>query len=140
MPRVDDLSVEPVVVDASVVIALGTSRSDAASALADRLAATDLHAPHILPTEVDSGVRGLVLGHRLTPAQGTAAREVAQALPVELWPWSLLSDRAWELRDNLSSYDAGYVALAEHLGAPLITGDARLAHASGVRCPVEVYR
>ncbi|GAA3754696.1 type II toxin-antitoxin system ribonuclease VapC1 [Microbacterium kribbense] len=140
MPAGDEAIPEPVVVDASVVIALVTSRSDAASALAERLSASTLHAPALLPAEVDSGVRGLVLGHHLSAAQGAAARSAAHALPVDLWPWSLLTDRAWELRENLSSHDAGYVALAEHLGAALVTGDARLADAPGLRCAVEVFR
>lgn len=46
----------------------------------------------------------------------------------------------WELRENLTAYDAAYVALAETLDAPLITKDARLAHASGHRATVELYR
>jgi len=117
MARAADAAPETVVVDASAVIALVTSRSAAASALAERLADTSLHAPHLLPTEVDSGVRGLVLGARLTPEQGGAARRDAHGLPIELWPWAVLTDKAWELRANLSSYDAGYVALAEHLRA-----------------------
>jgi predicted nucleic acid-binding protein len=50
------------------------------------------------------------------------------------------ADRPWELRTNLSSYDAGYVAPAERLRSPLITGDARLAAAPGTRCPIELIR
>ena len=49
-----------------------------------------------------------------------------------------LLGRIWELRDNLTAYDAGYVALAEALGCPLITSDARIARATGPRCVVEV--
>lgn len=62
-----------------------------------------------------------------------------RGLPINLWPWALLTDRAWELRENLSTYDAGCVALAERLGAPLITGDARIARAPGVVCRVEDF-
>jgi len=47
-------------------------------------------------------------------------------------------DRIWELRDNLSAYDAGYIALAERLGCALVTADARLSRALGIRCPVTV--
>ncbi len=97
-----------------------------------------LYAPQILPAEVDSALRGLVAGRVLSAAQGDAAREQALSLPVELWPWHPLSARAWELRANLSSYDAGYVALAEHLAATLVTADARLARAPGLRCEVAV--
>ncbi|MEQ6896000.1 type II toxin-antitoxin system VapC family toxin [Microbacterium sp. KR10-403] len=136
----DPLADEVVVVDASVVIALVASRSDAAARLAARLESASLHAPVLLPVEVDSGIRGLVLGRRLSAEQGTAARAAAHALPIDLWPWELLTDRAWELRENLSSYDAGYVALAERLNVPLLTGDARIARAAGARCTVEVFR
>ncbi len=130
---------EPVVIDASVVVAIVTTPSDAASALARRLRSTVLYAPHILPTEVDSALRGMVLGGVLTAAQGEASRRQAQGLPIDLWPWALLGDRAWALRANMSTYDAGYVALAEHLGAPLVTGDARLARAPGLSCVVELF-
>lgn len=138
-------TVEPqlVVVDASVVVGLVASPGAAADALAERLGRRGrfgtLHAPDVLAAEVDSALRGLVLGRRLTAAQGATAREAARVLPIELWPWAVLSDRAWELRDNLSSYDAGYVALAEHLGAVLVTADARIARAGHVRCEVDVF-
>lgn len=131
---------ELVVVDASVMVSLVASPSAAADAIGRRIAECALHAPVTLPIEADSALRGLVLGGRLSAAQGDAARRVMAAMPVELWPWHPLSDRAWALRENLSTYDAGYVALAEHLGAVLVTGDARLARASGVGCPVEVFR
>ncbi|QAY59517.1 PIN domain-containing protein [Microbacterium protaetiae] len=130
---------ELVVVDASAIVAVTASRSAVASALTDRLSATKMFAPHLLPTEVDSALRGLALRRRLTPEQADAARRATQALLIELWPWALLSDRAWQLRENLSTYDAGYVALAEYLGAPLITGDARIARAPHVPCRVEVF-
>jgi predicted nucleic acid-binding protein len=135
--------VEDVVLDASAVVALVGSGSRVGAQLAARLTATDrsvtLHAPAILPVEVDSAIRGRLLGGRLTPAQASAARRSAGAMPVELWPWDVVADRAWELRANLTTYDAGYVALAEHLGAPLITGDARIARSAGIRCVVEVF-
>ena len=59
-------------------------------------------------------------------------------LPVELWPWQATATRAWELGANLSSYDAAYVALAEETDAPLLTRDARLASALGIRARVEL--
>lgn len=131
---------DPVVLDASAVVALCASSSSAADAIARRIAAAVWHAPAVLPVEVDSALRGMVLGKRLTQAQGDAARRVVHDLPIELWPWRALTERAWELRENLSTYDAGYVALAERLDAVLITGDARLANASGPRCTVELIR
>jgi predicted nucleic acid-binding protein len=57
-------------------------------------------------------------------------------LAIELWPYELLSSRVWELRANLSAYDAGYVAVAELTDAPLVTLDRRIARAPGLRCAV----
>ncbi len=130
---------EIVVIDASAVVALVGTPAEVADRLADRLRGTLLHAPHLLPTDVDSALRGLVLGGRLTEAQAQSARAVAQQLPIDLWPWALVAQRAWELRTNLSTYDAGYAALAERLRAPLITGDARLARVPELACRVELF-
>jgi len=71
-----------------------------------------------------------------------SADQAAQAhvdlmeLPIELWPYDLLGWRVWELRRNLSSYDASYVAVAEMVAAPLVTLDRRIGTAPGLRCPV----
>ncbi|WP_431803163.1 type II toxin-antitoxin system VapC family toxin [Microbacterium sp. bgisy203] len=129
---------ELVVVDASIVVALVATRAGDTRALAERLDGCLLHAPTHLAVEVDSALRGLERGRRLTQAQAEAARAQAAGLPIDLWSWSLVADRAWDLRHVLTSYDAGYVALAERLGATLLTGDARLARSGVVRCPIEV--
>lgn len=99
-----------------------------------------MHAPQLLPIEIDAAVRGLVLGGRLTDAQARSGRHAVRDLPVDLWPWELIGDRAWELRANLTTYDAGHVALAERLDAVLVTGDVRIGGAPGVRCEVETFR
>ncbi len=59
-------------------------------------------------------------------------------LEIQRWRHDVLVERIWELRDNASAYDAVYIALAEGLGATLLTGDAALARIPGVRCPVEL--
>lgn len=59
-------------------------------------------------------------------------------MPVRLWPFSALEERAWELGHDASSYDAAYLALAESIAAPLLTRDARLAKVPGARCDIEV--
>ncbi|WP_433674680.1 type II toxin-antitoxin system VapC family toxin [Microbacterium gorillae] len=129
---------ERLVVDASVVVAVVASGSARVMELARRLAQADLYAPAVLPAEIDSALRGLELGRKLTRVQAAAARRHAHRLPIELWPWEVLGERAWELRHNCSTYDGGYVALAERIDARLVTGDARLIAAHGVRCPVDV--
>ncbi len=69
----------------------------------------------------------------------TAVTDLA-ALSLDRMPHRPLLARCWELRDNLTPYDASYVALAERLGVTLVTADARLARAPGIRCDVEVLR
>jgi len=61
-------------------------------------------------------------------------------LPVDRWPMSPLLPRMWELRENLTPYDAAYVALAELTGAVLVTGDERITSAPGARCDIQVIR
>lgn len=129
---------EPVVVDASAIGILLVSRHPAADALASRLRRAHLTAPAHLRVEVDSLLRGLERGGKLSGVEAAAAREVAGSLPIELWDWSLVADRAWELRENLTTYDAGYVALAEQLGAVLVTADSRIGRAPGIRCRIDV--
>ncbi|RLK52968.1 type II toxin-antitoxin system VapC family toxin [Microbacterium telephonicum] len=137
MTAVADAS-DLLVVDASVVVALVASQASATEAIAARIGDGALHAPTHLPVEVQSALRGLERGGVLTTPQASFALRHAAGLPVELWPWEVLADRAWELRSNLTTYDAGYVALAERLGCPLLTADRRVAAASVARCPVEV--
>lgn len=123
-----------VVVDASVLVnALlidGASRA--------RLAEANLQAPDLIDAEVLSVLLRLVLAERLPERHALKALATSQQLGLRrhasrhLWP------RAWELRTNLSAYDALYVALAEQLGITLLTADARTARAPGLLCPVEV--
>jgi predicted nucleic acid-binding protein len=98
----------------------------------------DAHAPHLLDVEVLSAVRRHALSGRLGD---TAARDAVTAvrdLPVIRHGHDLLLDRALQLRDSITAYDGVYVALAEILGATLVTGDRRLSRAPGLRCPVSV--
>ena len=125
-----------IVVDASAVVeALGSTH------IGREVFAT-LHrfggwnAPALIDLEVAHAVRRLV-------SRGTLAAELATplladllALPMERWDHRALVPRVWELRNVLSAYDAAYVALAENLGAPLLTLDRRLASSSGHRAKV----
>jgi len=133
-----DADREPLVLDASVVVALVAANADETAHLAGRVGDAILFAPAILLTEVDSALRGLELGHRLTARQAEVSRWHARRLPLELWPEEALADRAWELRASLTIYDASYVALAERIGAVLLTGDRRIARAGVAQCPIEI--
>ena len=94
--------------------------------------------PHLIDSEVTHVLRRLVQRGDLTEARGQLA--VATFVEISLVRWSVsdLRLRMWELRDNVTGYDATYVALAEWLRVPLLTTDRRLARAPGLRCPVEI--
>ena len=103
-----------------------------------RLSAANLHAPELIDAELVSVLRRLVLVNKLLGSQALQALSIAGRLGLRRQPTRSLWPRAWELRTNLSAYDALYVALAEQLQAPLLTADARLARAPGLRCSVEL--
>lgn len=98
--------------------------------------ATALAAPALLPFEAANILRRHEAADLLAQDQAAQAHADLLALDVELWPHHLLAARAWELRANLTAYDASYVALAELLEAPLITLDERIGRAPGHRCQV----
>lgn len=127
-----------IVVDASVLApALADDGIDGDRARA-RLAAERLLAPEILDVEVVSVWRGAARAGRLDARRvGQALADLA-ALPVERASHRLLLGRIWELRDELTTYGAAYVALAERLDATLLTADRAISRARGVECDVEV--
>ena len=122
------------VVDAAfVVAALVDAGRDGtwADALLDGDA---LAAPHLMPVEVANILRRAVASAELTADAASLAHADLLALRIELFPYAPFASRAWELRDNVTCYDAWYVALAETLDAPLATLDVRLSRATGPRC------
>ncbi len=126
------------VVDASVLfeIVADTPRSES---LRGRVTQEDgLCAPHLVDVEVLSVIRTQLQRGMLDETAATQAVDDLRSWPGERWRHGPLLERAWELRDNLRSYDAIYVALAEGLAATLLTLDARLAGTSGPRCRIEV--
>ncbi|MGL4178743.1 MAG: type II toxin-antitoxin system VapC family toxin [Dermatophilaceae bacterium] len=128
------------VVDSSVVIAALITTGEVADRLTARMADRELHAPDHLPVEVLHVLNRRRI-HGLLPAP--AARHALGdlwSIPLTRWPLEPLAARAWELGHTVSAYDAAYVALAEHLECPLLTGDARLARAHGPRCKIVVER
>jgi predicted nucleic acid-binding protein len=130
------------VVDASAVTELLLGRPSA-DHVAEVIAGHgyDLHAPHLLDVEVVSAIRRVVSRDDASAARGTEAIEDLLDLPIERYPHHLLVPRIWSLRDNLSAYDAAYVALAEVVtdgGAPLLTADARLAGAAEAHAHAEI--
>jgi predicted nucleic acid-binding protein len=123
-----------VVVDASVVVAALVD-TGAEGRWAERVLATDdLAAPHLLPVEAANILRRLALQGEISDDAAALAHADLLDLRVALFPYVLDAWRAWELRHNVTTYDAWYVALAESLEVELATLDARLAQASGPRC------
>ena len=98
-----------------------------------------LHTPHLLDLEVAQVLRRLV-------REGTVSAHRANEVILDLldlritrYPHFVLVPRIWQLRHNLSAYNAAYVVLAENLGATLVTRDARLASASGNVAPIALF-
>jgi len=100
--------------------------------------ATNLHAPHLVDIEVAQVLRRYVSARMITPSRGQEALQDLLDLPLARYPHDLFLWRIWELRDKLTAYDAVYVALAEALGAPLITCDSKMASVSGHHARIEV--
>jgi predicted nucleic acid-binding protein len=126
------------VTDASVLVTALTGVTSRARSVRARLHDDSMVAPHLVDLEVLHALRGLVLGGRLGLPDVDAAMKRLRRLPLARHAHQPLIERCWELRHNLTVYDASYVALAEALGVPLLTADARLASSPGIRCEVEL--
>jgi predicted nucleic acid-binding protein len=128
-----------IVVDASVLAnAVGDDTTDGEAAR-DRLRGeVDIAMPDLCDVETVAVLRRRWLTGDLTDDRFAQAVAVLVSLPIDRFPVASFMPRAFELRANVTAYDATYVALAERLGCPLVTGDARLAAAPGIRCAVDV--
>lgn len=128
------------VVDASVLAVALLDDGPDGDQLRARLRGEDLAAPSLIDLEVVSVWRGLARGGQLDARRVAFALEDLRALPLQRVDHGALVMRCWELRENLTAYDASYVALAEALQATLLTGDRRIAQAPGPTCPIEVVK
>lgn len=129
-----------IVLDASAVVAV--LLDPGAERIRERIEGPgeSLHVPHLMDLEVLHALRRQALRGALSPRRGTEALEDLKNILFVRYPHTSLVERVWELRRNLTAYDATYVALAEVLDAPLLTTDRRLAQATGIRAEVELYR
>ena len=127
-----------IVVDSAAVIDALTGLAGTEE-LRDYIAAEELHAPSLVDFEVVSALRGLTLGGYVTASRAQDLLTDFDDLPIRRWPFAdALRRRVFQLRDNVSAYDAAYVALAEALECPLLTRDARLGRSSGHSVRIEV--
>jgi len=125
-----------IVVDASAAVLGLLNDGDARS----RLRTEALASSHLVDPEVAHTLRGQVLRGQLDADDAGQALDRWARLGIDRLPVTRLLPRVWELRENLSAYDATYVSVAEALDCALLTADGRLARAPGVRCPVTVVR
>jgi predicted nucleic acid-binding protein len=122
-----------IVIDASALVIGVTDTTDRGQRVRAHLEDAAV-APHLVDAEVGQALRGLVLRDALDSAAARRSMRAAHELITERYPHGPLASRAWDLRANVSFYDALYVAVAELLDLPLVTADARLAGADGPTC------
>jgi predicted nucleic acid-binding protein len=128
-----------IVPDASALLEI-LLRTPAAEAVSHRIfrRRVTLHVPHLLDLEVAQVLRRYSAQGELTETRAGEAVADLLDFPLTRYPHDLFLGRIWELRSNLTAYDAAYVALAEALPAPLVTRDARLGKSTGHRARIEV--
>ncbi len=102
------------------------------------LAEEQVHVPHLIDPEVANALRRRVAASLIEPGDAWTALDRWRRLGMVRYAVVHLSERVWELRENLSAYGVSYVALAESLGCALLTADVRLGRVPGLRCPVTV--
>ena len=131
-----------IVLDASAVVAVLLDPGQGAERIRERVESPgeSLHVPHVMDLEVLQALRRLALNGALSQRRSAEVLEDLANILFIRYPHTSLVERIWELRENLTAYDAAYVALAEALEAPLVTMDARLAQAPGHNAAVELYR
>ncbi|EST27309.1 type II toxin-antitoxin system VapC family toxin [Streptomyces roseochromogenus] len=129
-----------IVLDCSALVPALTSRTAGAHLLRGRIAqASTVFSPTLLDYEIQSALLGMERGGKLTANQVSKAIDDYRLLPLTRHETLPFFDRIRALRQNLSVYDAQYVALAEALGIPLVTCDARIDRSGAAKCPIEVF-
>jgi predicted nucleic acid-binding protein len=128
-----------IVLDASAAVE-ALLRLPASEAVEARIFETGqtLHAPHLIDIEVAQALRRYAMTGQVGPQHCRAALADLADFPLTRYPHHFLLPRVWELRQNMTAYDAVYVALAEALEIPLLTRDRRLAAAPGHRARIEL--
>ncbi len=124
------------VLDSSAIVALLVDGGFIGDWVASTAGDGMLAAPALALFETANILRRQQLAGRLERIEATFAHQELLSLPLQLWPYQPLAERAWELRETLTAYDASYVALAELIEARLVTLDHRLTRADGPTCVI----
>lgn len=129
-----------IVLDASAAVRLLLNVKEA-DRIRERLDRSEesLHVPHLFDLEVTQTLRRYVLSGDVSDERGLSALADLSTMRLTRYPHMALVGRIWELKENVSAYDAAYVALAEALDAPLLTTDKRLSRAPGHNAEIELY-
>ena len=125
------------VIDASLVVSALVDSGSTGTWAESLLATEPLSAPHLMPVEAANILRRAAMAGNISADAASMAHADLLDLRVELFPYAPFAARVWELRDNVTSYDAWYIALAESLGSRVATLDLSLARAPGPRCGFE---
>lgn len=125
-----------VVCDASALVALLLDSGTDGRWAAEEIDGSSLAAPSLICFESTNIIRRQEIAGNVSADQAAQAHADLLDLAIEQWPYELLAARTWELRHNLTAYDASYVALAELIGATLVTLDQRIDRAPGLRCTI----
>lgn len=128
-----------IVVDASVLAnVVADDGADGQRARAELRLAGEVSAPDLVDVETVAVLRKRWLAKTIATRRFASAVDDLEAMAIDRYPTLRFMRRAYELRDNVTAYDASYIALAEVLGCELLTGDARLAKAPGTRCAIRL--
>ncbi len=125
-----------IVIDSSVLITALVEDTDDAVWARTIAANPNMHAPELILAEVMNNLRRSESNQQVSSVQAEFARQDLLRHDLRLYPFAPFTERIWDLRHNLTCYDAWYVALAETLGCPLATLDRRINRAGGVQCEV----
>lgn len=122
------------VVDASVLVAALTNKKAKGAWALQVILEYEIFGPELALVEATNVIRRMHASEQLDPSRSEKSRLDLLAFPITLLPFEPVAERVWELRDNVTCYDAFYIALAEALATPLATLDQRLTQASGPKC------
>lgn len=128
-----------IVVDSSIIVEV-LLRTKSAHLIEKKIFSKGqtLHAPHLIDVEIAQVIRRYTSSHELTPERGFQAIEDLIDFRISRYSHDIMLPRIWELRTNMTAYDAAYVALAEMLDSPLLTRDAKLARSPGTIAKIEL--